>query len=632
MKLTFKSSLKAGVIGVMSFGLFAACADDGHFDISTGSGTSNQTMWANIQQNDQLQNFKQILQGTYMMRYETDKINPETAKTLADLLDSPQSFTLWAPLDGTYDAQHYLDILEKAKAEYATNGVTSDYLKMQYEVANQFVYNHLARFSYESNPNEQEVNLLNAKKVYYSAGANTFNGIQMTGQPVVTSNGTMHILSSYSPFAYNIYDYINAKDNLTNLSDYLLDPDVDHYTFNESASVKGALNENGEQVYVDSVYSHTNDIVDYCGAQIQNEDSMYVALLPTDAGWDAAVERLKTYFQYNTTYYYDWSSSTGKFNNASASTAYKLDADSLQDRNVRALMFQSAFFSPSIWKNMTVKSDSAAIVDYALNADSLISTNNTTFYNSNQGGVNPIFNGLKPEKASNGYIFAVDDYNVQPEYTWMKRQEIEGKSTYYLAQPSAESCHCTERNGSTLTFTKDNQNTYTDPNVADSLKKYVYDPYDVSQYQCFTRDGRNTMTVEYMLSGLLSGSYTIKAIMLPMAANLDLVPDPEAVDPAVDETFYVQVLDDKSKALDIELGNNGTSAKNKVRSKDITIDQREVKEYTLVEKINIPYCYYNLPSGVDSFCRLKFTVEYNRKVTNNGLNIYKIIVEPYRQK
>ena len=631
MKLTFKSSLKAGVLGVMSLGLFAACADDGHFDIANGSGGNGQTIWANIQQNPQLRNLQYILQGTYLMRYETDKINPETSKTLADLLDSPQSFTVWAPLDDTYDAHHYLNILEKAKEEFATKGVTTDYLKMQYEVANQFVYNHVARFGYESDPNEQEVNLLNAKKVAYSAGANSFNGVNITGAPVVSSNGTMHLLSGASPFAYNIYDFISAKSNMTNLSAYLLDPSVDHYTFNEGSSVKGALNENGDQVYVDSVYSHTNEIVDYCGARIQNEDSMYVAILPTDVAWDGAVNRLKSYFKYNTSYYYDWSTSTGKFNNASASTAYKLDADSLQDRNVRALIFQSAFFSPSIWSNMSVKSDSASIVNYALTADSLISTNNTTFYNSNKGGVNPMFNGQKPEKASNGYIFAVDDYQIKPEYTWMKRQEMDATQTFYMAQPSAESCHCTERNGSTLTFTNDNRNTYSDPTLPDSLKKLVYDPYDVPHYQCFTREGRNNMTVGYMLSNLLSGSYTIKAIMLPMCANLDLVPDPAAVTPQPDETFYVQVLDDKGNPLEIELGNNGTSAKNKVRSADITVSQTEVKEYTLVEKINIPYCYFNLPNGVDSFCRLKFTCTYDRGVTRNGLNIYKIIIEPYRK-
>lgn len=616
MNNIFKYSLKGGALGVIALMGLSSCTDD-HFDVFAGDGTSNQSIWQNIKSNDQLSDMADILSRAYMMRFETDRIDPTTTKTLAQLLDEPQSFTVWAPLNGSYDPKHYLDILDQAEAEYAANGVTTDYLKLQYQVASQFAYQHVARFNYESVAGNQQVILLNGKKVNYSSGENVFNGVSLTGAPVVSSNGTLHLLSQPSPFAYNIYDYISSQDNLSKLRSYLLDPSIDKYTFSENSSVEGALNENGDMVYVDSIYSHTNEILNRCGAQLQNEDSTYVALLPNDNAWDKAVEDLKKYFNYQKTYYYSWSNSNGRFSNSTAATAYQLDADSLMDYNVKAAMIQSAFFTPSIWHGISADKTYDEVVNYALHADSLVSTNRTCFYNSNPGGVNPMFGETEPVKASNGYIFDVDDYQVRPEYVWMERREIQATSPYFMAQAVTTNSHCTEMNGSTITLTAANR--YNE----------IIDPYKVSTYQRFQRDGRNSMTVDYRLQNLLSGAYTVKAILAPSRYCYDIQPDSTITEVS---TFYVQVLDDKGNALEIAEGNNGTSKANKVRSVEFTVDQDQVKEYVVIPKIEIPYCYYNLPAGVDSFCRLRFTSAYDRKTTSegDGLNIYKIIIEPYR--
>lgn len=623
MNKIFKNSLKGGALALVAMLGLTACTDD-HFDVNGGKG--DKTIWKNIESNPQLSQLKQILSRSYMMRSETDKINPATTKTLAQLLDEPQSFTVWTPLDGTYDAQRYLDILDKAEAAYDSAGVSTDFLKQEFIVANQFVYNHVARFNYESNPAEQEVILLNGKKVKYTAGGNgEFNGVSIQGAPIVASNGTMHLLSNKSPFAYNIYDYIVASDRLKSLSEYLFDPTIDKYTFSESSSVEGALNENGDMVYVDSVWSHSNEILNNCNAKLQNEDSLYVAILPTDAAWEDAVNKLSKYFKFQNTYYYDWSNTNSTFANNKAATAYKINVDSLTNYNVKASMIRSAFFSPSTWHGISSEKDSAEVVNYALTADSLISTNHTIYYNSNStmfggnGGENPMFNDQKPERASNGYVFCVDQYTVQPEYTWMKKDEIDPTNVYNMAMQAMANSHCTDKNGSTILLTSANR---------DSI---VADPYGVTKYQRFQRADRSTLQVDYRLPSVMSAKYTIKAVLAPSRICYDIVPDSTVTEIS---TFYVQVLDDKGNAIEIAEGNNGSSSKNKARSVDFTVDQDAVKEYVVIPCIEFPYTYYGLPSDCNTFCRLRFNSEFDRKKSTegDGLNIVGITIEPYREK
>ena len=117
------------------------------------------------------------------------------------------------------------------------------------------------------------------------------------------------------------------------------DPSIDVRKFNEQASVPGAMNEYGKMVYIDSVYQHTNSLLDASRAQIRNEDSTYVALIPRDAAWKEALEKVSKIYNYGTRYRYDW-------DGANFTKEYRLDAstfanksmtlaDSLRERNVR---------------------------------------------------------------------------------------------------------------------------------------------------------------------------------------------------------------------------------------------------------------------------------------------------------
>ena len=78
-----------------------ACTDD-HFDVVNNPVMGgNQTIWQNIKGNPELSEFANLLQRTRVMKNEDDR---NATQSFASLLDQPQSFTVWAPLNGTFDA------------------------------------------------------------------------------------------------------------------------------------------------------------------------------------------------------------------------------------------------------------------------------------------------------------------------------------------------------------------------------------------------------------------------------------------------------------------------------------------------------------------------------------------------
>ena len=55
--------------------------------------------------------------------------------------------------------------------------------------------------------------------------------------------------------------------------------------------------------------------------------------------------------------------------------------------------------------------DDAAVIQQMTTADSLLTTTDMVVYNTNLGGVNPIFGSVVPDTASNGYVYKVDQFN-----------------------------------------------------------------------------------------------------------------------------------------------------------------------------------------------------------------------------
>lgn len=583
--------VKGGFWGVAALFGVTACSDD-HFDIQTAGPVGSKTIWQNIEEQPQLDSLAMILSRTVVMKDENDQ---KSVLTYAELLNQSQSFTVFAPLNGTYNAKQYIDLLNEADNLMAsgTEEGKAQALALRYTVSNQFAGNHIARFNYESNQSAQDVRMLNSKLCEFNAGDKLFNGVSLSSDEYNASNGTMHVLNGQSPFRNNIYDFMENDLRFSDIYAYLSDPLIETREFSESQSTQGAMNENGEMIYVDSVYVTHNEVLDYCGALISNEDSLYIAMIPTNEAWKEAIETLKPYLNYADEYGYDTQNRV--VNNSyfgQTQTFTQEERDSLFEYNAKMMLAQSMFVNPSTFDGIDT-SDSAAVISHALSADSLIATNYVIYYNPTPGQQNPIFNPAVPTRASNGYIFPLEHFKTDPRYVWMTETEFSPSGSYMFGQNLA--------NYSTITLTDANRNTE------------IEGAEDVDYIVRFEKSGSMSLYFR-MPSNLLSGEYKISAVMAPSAILLNYAESEEAQDEEIEfdatiETDYNQTMGQRVTGL--------------------TVSPEKVDTVVLWENFKFERAYYGLPEEVSSFPVLRLSLS-PRYRNCNALNIIQFIIEPAR--
>ena len=609
MNNSYKNWFKGGLLSIVAVMGMASCSDD-HYDIVVTGETEGKTLWENILANESLSDFASVLSETSYLKNDMDYPTDKAKISYADYLNSSQALTVWAPVNGSFDVAAMQAELAEIKALYATDRKAAT--KAEYIFASQFLGQHIARFNHESQGKDKEVRMLNAKYVVYDAAARTFDGVAFaegqTSKP--SSNGTLHVLSAPSKYAYNIYDYLAAMPQFSKVYSVISDPEFDITSFAPGSSTEGAMNNEGKMEYVDSVYNNYNTLLNEANAQIKNEDSIYVAVFPTDAAYDAALENAKKLFNYKKSYSYNWSSVQGDWG-FSGNEALKLtdeQIDSLKTLNAQKLLFSTMYFTPSTMGEVN-RNDSASIIDYCLYNDSVNTTNFQTIYNKDKGNKNPLFLGkdnaeVAPIKASNGYIFGVDSYNMDAAYSYIKRQEL---NLNVLTQTNAY---------------------YENVSLGNYRNDSIIDPYEVKNFtRVEVQSTGKAMDFTVNLPALKSGSYKVYAILVPTAYHTlyeEGLVNNKGVPYVENVNFDVTLLDDATKA--------GT---NIAQAKGITAPSDRVEKIVLFEKLDLEYSYDGLPSGVSSFPRLKFSLSSRQTGSATApkclaLNVYKIIIEPYR--
>ena len=106
MKRKFNRWLKGAFISSVVIAGLTSCADD-HFDINPSVSGRN-TLWENISSNEDLSEFADILQRVKYSKSE----GITTVETYADLFSNNQTFTVWAPKNGSFDYEKYDALLE----------------------------------------------------------------------------------------------------------------------------------------------------------------------------------------------------------------------------------------------------------------------------------------------------------------------------------------------------------------------------------------------------------------------------------------------------------------------------------------------------------------------------------------
>lgn len=601
MKSIYQNTVKAGLLGAAVLLGFTACTDD-HFDIQPSTVSGSNTIWQNVEANADLDSVAMILRRCKVMKSQTDK---SAKQTYAELLATSQQLTAWLPKNGTFNAKQYLDELDSAAVLRAKDEMAGT--RAEYDVANRFARNHIARFNYESNMGEQRIALMNSKIVNYNAGEGTFNGVKLdaANANILSSNGMLHVLDGESQFAYNIFERLQVDSRFAKIYG-----DIDKYnvyTFSASSSTQGSMNHNGSMEYVDSVWSRTNSLIsDASLNDLTDEDSLFVSVIPTDAAYEAARQKLQGLFKYAKSYNYAWDESKRDWTNK-GTNALKFNTDSLTTYNVTDRILSASSFSVGYNSEGPVTtSNPQAFLNHVLTADSLNTNVGLVIYNKDKGNVNPIFDGQTADdaiKASNGYIFAVDNYNYDPSYSFIQKININGRNTAQVTGSTSEQAQY---------VTLDNENQNAEVNV-DALGVDNF-------YYYFPVSGNSQLNIDFKLNRVISTKYKISIVLLPNRVNINNIRT-EDDGTIIEEkpVFDVQIRDDKGSVI-------GKAVKN------VSVDQDKVEKKVLWEAFEFPYAYYGLPSGYESFPVLRISMSYaqQRKGKCKALSIAKVILEPVR--
>lgn len=601
MKSIYQNTVKAGLLGAAVLLGFTACTDD-HFDIQPSTVSGSNTIWQNVEANADLDSVAMILRRCKVMKSQTDK---SAKQTYAELLATSQQLTAWLPKNGTFNAKQYLDELDSAAVLRAKDEMAGT--RAEYDVANRFARNHIARFNYESNMGEQRIALMNSKIVNYNAGEGTFNGVKLdaANANILSSNGMLHVLDGESQFAYNIFERLQVDSRFAKIYG-----DIDKYnvyTFSSSSSTQGSMNHNGSMEYVDSVWSRTNSLMsDAWLTKLTDEDSLFVSVIPTDAAYEAARQKIHGLFKYAKNYNYAWDASKRDWTNK-GTNALKFNTDSLTTYNVTSRILSASSFSVGYNSEGPVTtSNPQAFLNHVLTADSLNSNARLVIYNKDKGNVNPIFDGQTADdaiKASNGYIFAVDNYNYDPSYSFIQKMNINGHNTSQVTGSTSEQAQY-------VTLNNENQNAEVNVDALGVDNFYYYFPVS----------GNSQLNIDFKLNNVLSTKYKISIVLLPNRVNINNIRT-EDDGTIIEEkpVFDVQIRDDKGSVI-------GKAVKN------VSVDQDKVEKKVLWEAFEFPYAYFGLPSGYESFPVLRVSMSYaqQRKGKCKALSIAKVILEPVR--
>lgn len=622
-------------MGFAALMLATACSDD-HFEVKQWAG-SDKSLWENIEAKAELSDFASILKRTKVMKDENDK----SATLLAsDYINQPQSFTVWAPINGSFNAQAWHTKLDEAEALRKEGTPQAKLLAQgkEWQVWNQLVANHLARFNHAAMPDGSQIELLNSKRGKISA--TSFNGVALAEGQLNASNGALHLLKGLSPFSHNIYDYIFSTPTTSELATYLGNPLVAKEDTAWSSMTPGTVNEHGKMVYIDTLFNRYNLLLNNSGAKVRNEDSTYVAFIPSNTAWNQALGKMKKILNYGSSYNYSWAGSAFQ---QTGSSAYKLSdkvpgqtytlGDSLQRYNMRSALIESMFFAPYAIENGTAM-DSAALINYVTHADSLRSTNGIIFYNpaakagTPNAALNPVLQGIKPYRASNGYVFELQNYDFDPAYSFLRRvqNDLATAPQFHVATTN----NMSSQYGQVITLSEYNYNKYrqqTDEKgepVLDAESKPIYigvkGEVKDGKYVRFENNTQNReATIDLRLPAVYSAAYTIKLVVVPAQINTDFVPL---------ETTDHQKLRFRAQVI---YDDNSTGDRVEIDERKGGFDPTMVNTIQLWDKFEFKKCYMGLPADKYSFPRLRLTL-LPQSPSNNckELNIVSVIIEPYR--
>ncbi|MBO5818707.1 MAG: fasciclin domain-containing protein [Bacteroidales bacterium] len=392
-----------------------------------------------------------------------------------DAFGHSQSYTIWAPTNEAwegFDASDKRNLLQTLK-------------------------NHVSRYPYLTTDvtNEDiELRLMDNKRVkFHRQGEAYYFGAQaldMSASDVAYKNGILHKIGGVEPYIQNIYEYIQFTPNLDSLNTFIASYHIRRFSPEQSLVL--GVNEEGETVY-DSVFSEYNYLLadNYLG-ELNNEETSYTALLPTNKAWNDMYARLYPYLSV--------SPFTLPIDAPGGPYKDELLADSTRDLSVKHFMMDYLVFKGA----MTPEQIQQKGLTYTQGGFAYVK--DMAYY----------FEGAYDTytELSNGVAYTTDHLKLDPTY-WCQTHTIEAEQFYnhyyvpntYLANPDSMTTliQKQEENARNLNR-RDTQTSWMDSVISNS-----------AYLEVFARSSQIAPTIAFDLSGQLLSNvgYNIKVVFLP---------------------------------------------------------------------------------------------------------------------
>lgn len=384
MKTKIKYTIQTGIVALAATMTCGSCSDtwDDHYNVN--ATVSSQSLWETINEDPTLKPFARVLDSCNYRR----------------VLDAEQVFTVWAPVINDARAD---ELIARYQSEKSQNVKDEDNTVIQ-----QFIKNHIALYNHQlSSLSEDTVTMMNGKRMTLTA-AKFNDNVDIAGRQIAARNGALYKLSGEEDYFANVWEALQVStgedDGLDSLANFI--SSFNEYYFDANSSVQGGVVD-GEIVYLDSVTYLVNSLLNSYG-RINDEDSLFWLLAPTNKVWREKLDQYSKYFEYQKDV---------------------KKRDSLQNSYARLGIINDIFFNMRFQETSVNDSIySTSYSKYQLETDP--DERYGVFYKPFEAG--GLFDGLaNPEVCSNGRLYKATDWRIIPEKSFVNPIRLEGEWDKY---------------------------------------------------------------------------------------------------------------------------------------------------------------------------------------------------------
>ena len=422
-------------------------------------------------------------------------------------LSSDNTYTVWAPADGSFKLSDYVNASGERVADSA-------------EVVNDFIKNHVALYSLSLNPKDQSFNMLNKKRGSMTAdGMFGSSKIDEEKNNISCLNGVIHLIDQPVPYAYNLFEMIakQYKEDTTEGKDtcslyaYLYDPKVNKDTLIENKSVSRGVDADGNKIWVSQYMEQNNTVLKNHDARLYEEDSLFIAIIPSAKAWAERYKKAEALLQFN----------------PSEDTRAAGTCDSLTRHYANTFAMTDLYFNKNANEHWE---DSLKSTDY-YNAWHGVNDWTQHVYYSKEPKVMPEDREINdilakcgdPIECSNGTAYVVDEYPFSPVEQFFKKIKVSASDGSVNKLGS----------GDNWTYTKGVQKTFATRSGILTITRPIYDEETGERigseqkrqnyrFVDFVPTSGN-ITVGFNVPNTLSGTYDIYIVTCPIWAKDDFV-------------------------------------------------------------------------------------------------------------